>query len=301
MSLKSLQIPDGLADMGAWLDELIVSHDLVDTIVELEVLAGDRLTKVQSLDGVLAGSEEAVLESGLAGASEMTLRGLLRQPSLLLELQELVMMQGGDFWQQKIDTIFGRPKMNSILDSASAEAAANADPASQTMATSQSHRVSGSAAGKGKQKMILGVLATLAAAVLVMFSIGQFGGSGSSVAKAEWGFTKSGLLESDISEAEMLDQLAAASAAWYNKTPTTPAGLAKRLRQFDLGCETLLSSRLTQLSPSNRSAVHAACEDCREAIARQLVAIANGGKLAQIQSASDTAIDALTRSIKRLS
>ena len=175
------------------------------------------------------------------------------------------------------------------------------DPASQTMATNQSHRVSGSAAGKGKQKMILGVLATLAAAVLVMFSIGQFGGSGSSVAKAEWRFTKSGLLESDISEAEMLDQLAAASAAWYNKTPTTPAGLAKRLRQFDLGCEALLSSRLTQLSPSNRSAVHAACEDCREAIARQLVAIANGGKLAQIQSASDTAIDALTRSIKRLS
>ena len=110
MSLKSLQIPDGMADMGAWLDELIVSHDLVDTIVELEVLAGDRLTKVQSLDGVLAGSEEAVLESGLARASEMTLRGLLRQPSLLLELQELVMMQGGDFWQQKIDTIFGRPK-----------------------------------------------------------------------------------------------------------------------------------------------------------------------------------------------
>ena len=133
-----------------------------------------------------------------------------------------------------------------------------------------------------------------------MFSIGQFGGSGFSIAKAEWGFTKSGLLESDISEAEMLDQLAAASAAWYNKTPTTPTGLAKRLREFDQGCQALLASRLKQLTPSNRSAVHNACEDTREAIAQQLAAIARGGDINQIQSNADAAIDSLTRAIQRL-
>jgi len=98
----------------------------------------------------------------------------------------------------------------------------------------------------------------------------------------------------------MLEQLANASAAWHNKTPSTPAELANRLREFDQGCQALLSSRLTQLSPLNRDAVHAACEDCREAIAQQLAALANGGDMTQIQSSSDAAIDTLTRSIQRL-
>ena len=103
MSLKSLSIPDQLPEIGVWLDELLVSPNLVDTIVEIEVLAGDRLATDQSLDGVLAGADQIVFESGLAKSDESVIRGFLRQPSLLLKLQEQVLMHGGDYWQYKAD------------------------------------------------------------------------------------------------------------------------------------------------------------------------------------------------------
>ena len=47
MNLKSLTIPDQLSELGPWLDQLLVSPELINTIVELEILAGDRLTTVQ--------------------------------------------------------------------------------------------------------------------------------------------------------------------------------------------------------------------------------------------------------------
>ena len=300
MSLKSLSIPDQFPEIGIWMDDLLVSSDLIDAIVQLEVLAGDRLTKVQSLDGILAGSPERVVTSGLAGANESTLRALLRQPSLLLELQERVMMHGGEYWQQKVDANFGNPRTTSIFDSASSGANTDVEePTPHAIAASQSYHGPAVVKSNANQKIIFGVLATLAAAALIMISLPQFGG-GSSVAKANWGFAKSGLLESNISESEMLDQLAAASAAWHNKTPATRDELADRLRAFDQGCGDLLASRLTQLSPINRDAVHAACEDCREAIAQQLAALADGGDITRIQSNADAAIDTLTRAIERL-
>ena len=62
----------------------------------------------------------------------------------------------------------------------------------------------------------------------------------------------------------------------------------------------MLASNLPQLSQANRDAVHAACENCRTAIATQLAAIANGGDLAQTQANANAAIDKLTRSIELL-
>ena len=299
MNLKSLQIPDDMAETGAWLDNLLLSPELVNTIIELELLAGDRLTTIQTLDSVLASDQQKILNSGLDAASESTVRGFLRQPSLLLELQEQVMINGGEFWQKKADAKFGSGKSDSVTNRGRTSEGFVQGRA-HTAAVNQTTPTSVAAEGNWSRKRMIGVIAAMAAAVLVMVSFSQFGGSGSSVAKGGWGFAKSGLLDSDISEALMLEQLANASAAWHNKTPSTPAELANRLREFDQGCQALLSSRLTQLSPLNRDAVHAACEDCRESIARQLAALSNGGDITQIQSDSDAAIDTLTRAIERL-
>lgn len=298
MNLKSLTIPDQLPELGAWLDNLLVSTELINTIVELEILAGDRLTKVQSLDGVLAGSKSTVYESGLSSVSESTLRSILRQPSLLLELQEQVMMHGGDYWQKKTDEAFDKTNSKSIFNPQGSEAPKDNDASSHLATPGKSQNNSHS--GTWSQTKIFGAIAAMAAAILLMVLIPQFMGGGSSVASGDWGFAKSGLLDSNISESEMLDQLAKASAAWHNKTPQTSNELAERLREFDQGCRALLASNLPQLSPANRIAVHAACENCRTDIAAQLDALRNGADLTQTQTNSNAAIDKLTRSIERL-
>ena len=300
MNLNSLQIPDSLAETGIWLDDLLVSPDLVDTIVELEILAGDRLTKIQSLDGVLAGSENRVYESGLASANESVIRSLLRQPSLLLELQEKVMMNGGKYWQEKTNHAYSTTNAGVVLrglgadvSSASTSAPVDSSKPSQVVTTKSNEG--------WNQKQVFGLVAALAAALLVMVSIWQPWGQGSTVAKANWGFSKSGLLSSDTSEAEMLEQLVDASASWHNKTPASKEQLEKRLREFDQGCKMLLNSDLPQLSATNRRAVHNACEDCRSAIAQQLSALKSGAGLAKVQAGSDKAIDQLTSSLRTLS
>ena len=300
MNLKALSIPESFPEIGAWLDDLLVSPDLIDTIVQLEVLAGDRLSTVQSLDGVLATDRNIVLESGLAGGSETTIRALLRQPSLLLELQEQVMMLGGDYWQRKTNATFSSPDVREVvarppagrrqsISAGGTSANANRDTAPVTEATDTGW----------SRKKIVGAIAALAAGVLIMVFIAQ--GTGPTVAKSGWGFSESGLLKSKVSEPEMLGLLAKASEAWHKKPLHTNQELANRLRDFDQGCQALLASPLPQLSVSNRNAVHAACEDCRAAIATQLAAIDRGVDFKVVRSEADEAISKLTRAIQRLS
>jgi len=231
MNLKSLSIPDSLPELAHWLDDLLVSADLLDTILELEVLAGDRLTDIQTLDGILVEAQDSVITADLAQAQESTVRSFLRQPSLLLELQELVMMHGGAYWRNKADAAFGTPRM--AIDRGKDISTANPKTHSTSIANS----------GWSQAQKMAGVIAALAAAVLIMFSISQLGGGDSSVAVAKWGFAKSGLLETSMPESEMLDRLASASASWHNKVPANAEQLEKRLREFDFGCQTLLNSR----------------------------------------------------------
>lgn len=287
MNLKSLQIPDTIAETGAWLDDLLVSPDLLQTIIELELLAGDRLTTVLSLEGVLAGSTNTILESGLANASESVVRSLLRQPSLLLELQEQVLMHGDKYWQEKTVQAYGRPDTTKLL------AAAGVDSIHSPITTRS--------AKFWNQKQIVGAIAAMAAGLLVMLSVWQPWGQGSTVASSDWGFAKSGLLASDISEDEMLRQLADASQAWHNRRPDSVEGLEKRLLEFDHGCEALLASNLAQLSAKNRDAVHRACRDCRDDIAVQLAAIKRGGSFSELRTKADAAINKLTHAIQKLS
>ena len=299
MNLKSLQIPDTIAETGAWLDELLVSPDLLQTIVELELLAGDRLTEVQSLDGVLAGKEDLVYETGLTTASETTIRSLLRQPSLLLELQEKVMMHGGDYWQKKTNQAFGSSDAKNVVDSLM-----TSSDTAPAVATGLKDVVKDSSKATDKtwtRKQVVSSLLALAAALLVMVSIWQPWSQGGSVAKADWGFAKSGLLTSNVSEDQMLAKLAQASATWHNKKPSTREQLEKRLLEFDQGCQALLGSDLPQLSVVNRNGVHTACEECRQAIAEQLAALEAGADFNQTRSRSNAAIDQLTSSIQRLS
>ena len=302
MNLKSLTIPDQLSELGPWLDQLLVSPELINTIVELEILAGDRLTTVQSLDGVLAGSQEAVLESGLGKSAEATLRALLRQPSLLLELQERVMMHGGDYWQKKVDAVYGTANTTAAV-SGLGTAAGDAGTTSQAPRKVSNVRSAGTS-HQWNSKRVVGMLAALAAALLVMVSVwqpwSQSGPGASSVAKSDWGFSKSGLLKSNLSEDEMLSKLAAASQAWHNKTPSSAKQLEKRLLEFDGGCKALLASTLPQLSKRSRDKVHQACRECREDIATQLAAIQNGQNFETIRANANAAIDTLTQSIETL-
>jgi hypothetical protein len=85
---------------------MIAGPHLGELVFELEVLQGLRAetmpASATSLDEALEGRLEAIREKGLAAIPTPTLRRLLREPQLLLELQDHVLSAGAAYWDQKL-------------------------------------------------------------------------------------------------------------------------------------------------------------------------------------------------------
>ena len=98
MTLQVLDIPDDPQQLNGWLESCLIGLELGDVVAELAAVhEGD---SALALDDVLGGQRGAVLEAGLSALDAGQARRLLRNPVLLLQLQELVFVEGGDYWTQ---------------------------------------------------------------------------------------------------------------------------------------------------------------------------------------------------------
>jgi len=316
MNLKTLDMPDDPARLGAWLDEQLLSPDLMDTIMELEILAGESKTEDQKLADILGEQKQAILNSGLNATQFATVADLLKQPDLLLQLQEEVLMHGGDFWQKKL-RVESQTHQSSILELT--QQAESIDQARIPVARAKS---------KFSTTRIVGIVAAMAATLLVLFSLlpektdnGQIAqNDGSTKPKTQidtpdpippandvvgsdkpgWGFAESGVLVADVGEQEMLKTLSAATLSWYNKPTTSIKELEARLNQFDEGCQQLLVAELPQLESATRDAIFKACEDCRASIASQLQDIKRGIDFDVALLSAEANIERLNKAIQDL-
>jgi hypothetical protein len=84
-------------EVRPWLERQLVGPDLLDLVRELTVLHGNAA-------GPDAGAvfqeqhRSEILQRGLAALSEEQLQRLFRNPALLLQLQEWVLVDGGPYW-----------------------------------------------------------------------------------------------------------------------------------------------------------------------------------------------------------
>src|SRR5262249_48128860 len=79
----------------------IVGDRLPQLIDELEAVHGNAAAAA-SIDDVLAGSRDLLLEHGLSALGDEQRRRLLTQPALLADLQELVLLEGGAYWNTAV-------------------------------------------------------------------------------------------------------------------------------------------------------------------------------------------------------
>src|SRR5687767_1355847 len=99
MKLIAMTIPDDPAELAGWLERRLVGLDLAALVAELSAIHGDRPSAAGELDALLGGHRDAVLNQGLSALPAAGLRELMRRPSVLLELQELILIDGGDYWR----------------------------------------------------------------------------------------------------------------------------------------------------------------------------------------------------------
>ncbi len=97
--LAVLDMPTG-PDLGPWLDRALMSPDLAGVVNDLTVIHDAKIESptVDDARDWLGADATAVFERGLRALAHDRLRELLVRPAMLLAIQELVLIDGGRYW-----------------------------------------------------------------------------------------------------------------------------------------------------------------------------------------------------------
>ncbi len=276
MKLKSLTIPEDSGLLSAWIEDQLMSFDLGDTVAEMRILSdSSNDANYVSLQEVLGNDSNAVLSQGLTVLSEDQLLQLVGHPYLLIELQDLVLLNGGDYWQ----ALASQPEppqasavtWQQVLQNRTDQPTVEREP-----------ELPSSGSPWWKAGLSLAIAASILV-VAVMFIPPK--------PPTGWGFNNPAVLTAKHSEDEMLGVLADAAHAWFNKVPQDAEALALRLKQFDAGCEKLLKADLPQLSEETREEVRRVCRTTRERLQAHLESIESDEDFTAIKkSADETAV-----------
>ncbi|MEW4561062.1 hypothetical protein AB1K70_00960 [Bremerella sp. JC770] len=284
MALTSLNIPEDPQLLAEWLEALICSDELSLAAVQWEVLAGPR-TDTETM--TWAETQLAEIDAvGLKSLPEDELRQLMSQPSALLELQEHILAECPPYWQNRLQGDPSSTSADAIW--ARVESQLDASPASPAVVEAKQHKSPRLWSGLGA---VLAIAACLMIGVWVMQPPAKPTG---------WGFNAPGVLESARSEDELLETLADATHAWFNKRPETREDLELRLKQFDAGCQKLLAAELAPLQQSTHTAVDEICQKTRDAIAGYLVQLDEGGDPLAIRGEADQTVTTLEETLRKL-
>ncbi len=105
MSLFAMDMPETHTELVEWLEQHLVGLNLASLVAELTALHG-RSEKSESLGDLLGSQIPDVIENGLTILDTKQVRSLIRHPSHLLDLQELVLAAGSQHWQKRMtDTV----------------------------------------------------------------------------------------------------------------------------------------------------------------------------------------------------
>ena len=247
MKLLVHDIPESAEQLAPWLEQQLVGLDLRDLVAELTAFLGAS-SEPGSLESVLGGKLEGVLSSGLRRLPEPTLRSLLRQPGLLLDLQDRVLREGSDYWNRVDRTEDHRAAVDAGWERLQASLGTEAP------------RAAGAIRPKAPGwTRALGIL--LAAVVLIAVTVFFQPGS------ARWGFERPGLLATSQPAPAYFRSLAnAVEEDWTPQRTETRDRLLTSLKEFRHGCDTLLEAPLAHLPEKDRTFLKARCLKWRDRI-----------------------------------
>jgi hypothetical protein len=290
MNLVALEIPDDPARLAGWLEQHLIGFNLGDLALELAAFHGEAAEPARSVRDLLGNSLATVLERGLGQIPNDRLRQLLLQPTLLLELQEIVLAEGGDYWDRlglesrTADGPMerGRQRLQDLL---TFEA-----PASEP----GSDRLEGRQTLAWYRRPSFVCLATAASVLVGVFLFQQL----SPPAAPGWGWNRPGVLALDVPAQSYLNGLADAASDWFNKRPETPAALAGRLNEFRRGCSNLIFAEHRPLTPQDRQWLVNKCRNWAGKLDKHLGDLEAGQSLFRVRTEADDTVNKLIAALR---
>ncbi|TWT92407.1 hypothetical protein [Stieleria varia] len=245
MTIRCFELPSEIADWPDWLDRQLVGDAVAQLADEFRVAGGETTAETVALDQLIGDRRSELLARGTIALSETQLRTLIRHPDLLIELQELVLIEGGAHW------------LNLSADASHADEARGqwqsirllAD-ATQTKVDGSEHLQQGVHRDTPRDGSTVPWMPLLAVAAALLLAVGWWFGIRET--GPGWGFDNQELLSAKVQPQQYMTLLADAADDWYNKRPDTSEALAKRLEQYSQGCQILLEAPHEQLAQADR-------------------------------------------------
>ncbi len=294
MKLSSLTMPDKTSDWALWLQSQFVKDNLIDFVRELQVIVGEQPASQLNIQKLLGDNLKRVNKYGLSELTESQIFVLFQQPQLLLELQEQVLLNGGDWVETQLAAVdeisFDERWMQITNRLKQQHPKSTFEALVPTVTAKPIHHT------KNSKSSLMKVVATLTLVLLVglTFWLNQ------PAPAPGWGFNQSGLLSANVSAPEYLESLSQASQAWFKKRPTNSQELETRLKQFRNGCTVLLSAQHAQLSETDRAWLLGKCQAWINKIDGHLTDLPNQ-EFQKVQAEADATIQSLSDALHQRS
>ena len=305
MNPLALELPEDQSLWATWLDHQVVGPDLRLLVRQWEVLAGvtselssERSSEEswdQRLVSQFTDQLPKILANGLGALSQDELQRFLRQPRLLLALQEQVFMTGGPYWERlsrsesHVEETSGissnvRTAVRELVRSEGAtEHRGHVSSAMEKNRTQTSSR--------SPLRTVL-MLATLAASALIAVFLMQPRNQGRF-------FDRKGLVVSSLESREFTKSLAVAIRDdWDADSPD--AEFRNQLRSLRDSCERLLAADLHQLSPAVAQDLKTRCRKWQASFSEMLDALDTGRPVSQVRQEANQLVDRLVRVLSDL-
>ena len=260
MRVIALDIPEEPEAIAAWLEQQMLTGDLLDLVTELEVIHGPPAERYR-IEDVLGDQADNVLERGLATLSNESLRQLLTQPRLLFELQEYLLLEKATYWRDRL---------------------ADADTQRAVAATKQHllRKISGKKVepppASSQSSAVWKAVLALAACLFIALGIGYWANRPPTPQPpVAWGWLNDDAIPDDTSASEYLLKLADGGQQFFNKDPDDPAAFRQRVKEFRDGCQRLKNSTHSPLSKDDAQLLVGRCQRWLNELDEHLKVMAN--------------------------
>jgi hypothetical protein len=280
MTLHIADIPEEVADLPRWLDGHLVGPDLGMLAAELSAIH-DSSSAPPSLDAVLADQRRSVLSEGLQALPRERMRQLLIHPSLLLQLQELVLIEGGAYWERLL------------------QATPPAEELTHALRQFKDRIASKRIVYPWYRRPWLVSLLTAAAVLSVVLPLSQlFRPSQATSSAPGWGWAKDGALPIDASADAYLNALAERAGEWFKKRPERPEEVDRRLAEFRQGCSVLIFAEHKPLSAADREWLVERCRLWAAKLDKLREEVEAGRDAMQVRGEADETINMLIAALR---
>lgn len=310
MNPLALELPEDQSLWATWLDHQVVGPDLRLLVRQWELLSG---ASAESSAGYSAGfspedsSGESweqrlvsqfsdqlpkILANGLGTLSSDELLRFLRQPRLLLALQEQVFLNGGPYWER-----LSRSEMHveeaSGISSKVRAAVREFDQAEgarehRLHVSSSSEKSSTESSTKSSSRSPLRMalmLAAVAASALIAVFLMQPRDQGRY-------FARTGLVVSSLEGREFTKSLAVAIREDWD-TDSSDEEFRNQLRSLRDSCERLLAADLRQLSPAVAQDLKTRCKKWQASFSEMLDGLDTGRPVSEVRQEANQLVDRL--------